>query len=55
MWKFHVNYVNQNNSYIQSLATLCKFLPSLRDLRQMSTERFMKPAVVGDSWGVKLS
>ena len=55
MWTFYVNYVTQNNSYIQLLATLCMFLPLLRNLRQTSTERFMKPAVVHDFCGGKVS
>ena len=51
MWTFGVNNVTQNNSYIQLLATLCELLPVLRDLRQTSTERFVKPAVVRDFSG----
>ena len=55
MWMFDINNVTQNNSYIQLLATLCMFQPLLRDLRQTSTERFMKPAVVHDFCCTKLS
>ena len=47
--------VIQNNSYIPLLATLCVFLPLLHDLRQMSSERFLKPTVVRDFCGVKMS
>ena len=46
MWTFDVNHVTQNNSYMQLSATLYVFEPLLRDLRQTSTERFVKPAVV---------
>ena len=48
MWKIDLNYITQTNSYVQLLATLCLFYPLLRDLRQTSTERFVKPAVVQD-------
>ena len=41
MWLFDVNYLTQNNIYVQLLTTLC-----IIDLRQTSTERFVKPAVV---------
>ena len=37
MWTFDVNYVTQNNSYVQLLATLRELLPLLRNLRQTST------------------
>ena len=47
-----VNYVTQNNSYVQ-LATLRVFQPLLRDLRQTSTERYVKPAVVRDFFVVR--
>ena len=55
MWTFNVDYVTQKNSYVQLSATLCVFLPLLRDLRETSAERFVKPAVVRDFWGLKLS
>ena len=55
MWTFNLNDVTQNNSYVQLLATPCVFLPWLRDLHQTSTERFVKPAIVHDFWGMKLS
>ena len=44
-----VNYVTWNNSYVQL------FHPLLRDLRQTSTERFVKPEVVRDFSGLKMS
>ena len=54
MWTFDVNYVTRENSYVQLLAPLRVFLPLLRDLRQTSTERFVKPAVVRDFWNIAL-
>ena len=45
MWTFDVHHVIQNNSYMQLSAKLCVFEPLLRDLRQTSPERFVKPAV----------
>ena len=53
MWTFDVDYVTQNNSYVQLFAKLSVFLPFLRDLQQKSTERFVKPAVVHYLWDVK--
>ena len=55
MWMFDINYVTQNNSYMQLLAMLCVFLPVLRDLCQTSTKHFVKPAVVHDLCGMKWS
>ena len=52
---FDVDYITQNNSYVQLLAPLCMFQPLIHDLRQTTTEYFVKPAVVHDFWGVKLS
>ena len=49
MWTVDINYVTQNNGYVQMLATLRVFLPLLRDLREMSIERFVKPAVICES------
>ena len=48
IWIFDINYVTQNNSYIQLLAPLCSFLPLFRDLCQTSTKCFVKSAVVHD-------
>lgn len=48
MWTFLVNYVTQNNSYVQLLAMVCVFQPLLRDQSQLSTERFVKPAAARD-------
>ena len=45
MWTFDVNYVTQNNSYVQLLARLCMFQPLLHDLL----------AVVYDFCGGKMS
>ena len=43
MWKcIYVNDLTQNNNYVQWLATLS--VPLSRDLRQTSTERFVKTA-----------
>ena len=53
MWTFDVNYVTQNNIYVQFLATICVFQQSLR--RQMSTVRFVKPAVARDFYGANMS
>ena len=57
MWMFDINDVTQNNNYVQLLAALRVFLSLLllRDLRQTSTEHFVKPAAVHDFWNVKLS
>ena len=55
MWTFDVNYVTHNNSYVQLLVTLCVFQPLLRDLRQTFTKSFVKPAVVRDFLGSKMS
>ena len=55
MRMFDVNYVTQNNSFVQLLATLCLFLPFLHDLCQTSIECFVKPAVVRDFCGTKMS
>ena len=55
MRTFDVDYVTQNNSYVQLLASLCVVLPLLRELRQTSTERPVKPAVVRDFCGAKIS
>ena len=55
MWEFDVNYVIQNNRYVQLLATLCVFQPLLRDLLKTSTERFVKRAGVCDFCGAKIS
>ena len=55
MCTFDVDSITQNNGYMQLLATLCMFLPLLRDLHQMSSECFMKPAVERNFWGVKVA
>ena len=55
MWTFDLNYVTQNNSYVQLLATQCLFQPLILDLRQTSNERFLKLAVVRDFCGAKMS
>ena len=47
---FYVNFVTQKNSSMQLFATLCVFQPLLSDLRQTSTERFVKLAVAPDLW-----
>ena len=47
MGTFDVNYVTRNDSYVQSLATLRVFQPLF--------ERVMKPAVVRDFGGAKMS
>ena len=39
MWMFHINDISQKSSYV----------PLLHDLRETSTERFVKPAVVHNS------
>ena len=54
MWTFDVD-CNQNNNYVQLLATLCVFLSLLHDLCQPSTERLLKPAVVRDFCGAKMA
>ena len=54
MWAFVINYVTQNNSYVQLLTTLCVFQSLFRGLRQTSTERFVKPAVVRYFCGTKM-
>ena len=51
LWTFDIDYVSQNNSYVQLFATRCVFLPLLRNLRQTFTERFVKPAIVRDFCG----
>ena len=38
--------LRNSEQQLQLLTTLCVFHPLLRDLRQTSTERFVKPAVV---------
>ena len=53
IWTVDVNDETQNNSYVQLLATLCVFQPLLRNLRQTSTKRFVKQAVVRDFCGAK--
>ena len=55
MWKFDVNDLTQNNNYVQWLATLCVLQPLSRDLRQTSTERFVKTADAGGVCGAKIS
>ena len=55
IWTFDVNDVTQNNSYTPLLPPLGVFLSLLRILRQTSTERFLKWAVVRDFWSVKVS
>ena len=55
MKTFDVNYVTQNNSYMQLLATLCMFQTLLHNLHKKSTECFVKPAVVCDFCGTKMS
>ena len=52
MWPFDVTH---NNSYVQLFAPLRVFLPLLCDLCQTFTERFVKPAVVRDVCGAKMS
>ena len=48
MRTFDVDYVTQNVSYVQLLATPCVVLPLLHNLRQTSSERFVKRAIVSD-------
>lgn len=48
MRTFDVDYVTQNVSYVQLLATPCVVLPLLHNLRQTSSERFVKRAIVND-------
>ena len=52
---FNINYTTQNNSYMQLLATLGVFQPLLRDVHQTSTKRFVKPVVIHDFCGAKIS
>ena len=55
MWTFDVNYVTQNNSYVQLLAILCVLQALLCDVYQTSMERFMKPTAVRDFCDTKMS
>ena len=54
MWAFDINYIMQNNTYVQLLAMLSMFQPLLHDLRQLSTEHVVKLAVVHDFGGAKI-
>ena len=55
MWTFDINDVTQSNSYVQLLYPLCMFLSLSHDLRQTSTECFVKLAIVHDFCSMKLS
>ena len=48
MLTFDINDGIHENSCVQLLAPTGVFLPMLRDLRQTSSERFVKLAVVHD-------